>query len=167
MDSEPVPSGVQSSTESGDLVIRLSWVKPQAIVQLVFIGGFWTVQGVILAGRLIGPNWEGVIPVGLYFVPSVLMAYYALQLLINTTRIAIEPPKLVITNGPLPSLGNSRTEIDDVAGFEAINGELKLHRSDGEVVTVLYANRPEQAKFIARSLAARLNVPVRGSRNIL
>jgi len=154
-------------TDSGDLVIRLSWLKPQALFQAILVGTFWTVMGVILAGRLIGPNWEGVIPVVLYFIPSVLFGYVGLQNLINTTRIAIEPPDLVITHGPVPTPGKSRTEIDDVQGFEAINGQLKLHHRDGRVITLLYTSRPEQARFIARLLAERLNVPLRGSRNIL
>ncbi len=150
--------------------IHVRWFTPAVVVQtifavfwIVFLAGLW-LPGMIREG---GTMLAWVILVAFSLV-GLALGYTALAGLCNTTRIALEPERLVLRSGPIPCgrVGEyARADIVHVYGQRlstrsGLRAEVCLVLRDSPPTRLpLVPLMPSEAQLIAQELARALQLP--------
>lgn len=121
----PPPAQVELFQRGSEIEIVRKWFGWQTVILTVF-AGVW--NGVIFAGP--GAFTEDMPPLFalLFAVAGVCLAYYAIALWVNRTRIIVSRDKIAVRHGPLPWVGNKEVETANLKQVRAREQEFQNRR---------------------------------------
>lgn len=174
----PLPQRFTVERPGGALEISWRWYTPAAIFLTAF-AVFW--NGFIcmwVAAALSGGAGFFALFATFHALVGVAMAYGALTMFLNTTRVAASYNMLSVRHGPLPSFGNLDLPRDGLRQLycverlsssrrsRSLSYDLQAVKADGSAVTVLRGlESAEQALYLEQELERFMSIkdePVRG-----
>jgi hypothetical protein len=174
---QQIPHSIKFADTGQGFRMSYRWYKPKYLIALILapISAFFLVRSEYVAGDF----GEFTLSSALIVIVALLIVYYSLARVINTTRISVAPHRIDVRTGPLPLVRNCVLEKNDVDQLyvtrqvvghryymTVTNYQVNVQRSDGSEVTLVRGlSSAEQGWFIEQKIESFFkieDIPVEG-----
>jgi hypothetical protein len=158
--SVPPPKGIQVSHENMDLVIAQKWRVSEGIGWLLVGLPFSLLWSIFFLWATVNAvqyaNWVGAILMGAAGVGGVVLTYYAVAGLINTTWVRLSPQSISVRHGPLPTPGSKQLATAGLSDAYIRQRSLRLDRNNAIDFPVMVIQSPGTRQIVFN--AANLDI---------
>ena len=170
LDSPKIPKNMHLSERSSQLDFRYSWFKVKYLIAVIVtpLFGYFMIKSDYISGNF----QEFTIPVIILLLAALVITYYSVAKLLNTTKIRVSNKSISVKHGPVPFSRNVFLTKEQVTQLYvtqhrighryylyATTYQVNVILSNKDVITLVKGlHSAEQGRFIEHKIEDFLNI---------